>query len=181
MVARPPTRAGRRLAGRVLAVLAIATCVISIAAQSSVPARIVSTSPSITDTLFALGLGDRVVGVSTFCRYPAAVIGLPKVGTFLKPEPELIARLKPDLVFVHTGPNATATQLATLGIRTATVDSGSLAAVFSTVRGIGAAAGVPDRAERLVADIHRRLDRVRSAVAGRTPRKVLIIVGRRTG
>ena len=64
-----------------------------------------STSPSITETLFALGLGDRVVGVSTYCRYPAAVAALPKVGTFLKPDAETIARLKPDLVFVHKGPN----------------------------------------------------------------------------
>ena len=71
----------------------------------AIPARIVSTSPSITETLFALGLGDRVVGVSTYCRYPPAVAALPKVGTFLKPDAETIARLKPDLVFVHKGPN----------------------------------------------------------------------------
>jgi len=62
------------------------------------PARIVSTSPSITETLFALGLGRRVVGVSTFCRYPPEVATLAKVGTFLRPDAEVIARLRPDLV-----------------------------------------------------------------------------------
>ena len=87
-----------------------------------------STSPSITETLFALGLGDRVVGVSTYCRYPAAVAALPKVGTFLKPDAEMIARLKPDLVFVHKGPNNVLAQLGTLGIKTAVVDRGSLPA-----------------------------------------------------
>ncbi|HXI30160.1 MAG TPA: hypothetical protein VNG89_17100, partial [Vicinamibacterales bacterium] len=56
------------------------------AAAPPIPARIVSTSPSITETLFALRLGDRVVGVSTYCRYPIEVLTLPKVGTFLKPE-----------------------------------------------------------------------------------------------
>jgi iron complex transport system substrate-binding protein len=145
------------------------------------PARIVSTSPGITETLFALGLGDRVVGVSTFCRYPADVVRLPKVGTFLKPEPETIARLQPDLVLVHTGPNAAASQLATLGIRTAIVDRGTLAGVFTAIRQIGGAAGVPDRADLLLAAVNHGLDRVRASVAGRAPRRVLVIVGRRTG
>ncbi|MBI4885744.1 MAG: ABC transporter substrate-binding protein [Acidobacteria bacterium] len=150
-------------------------------AQPAPPARIVSTSPNITETLFALGLGDRVVGVSKFCRFPPAVAALPKVGTFLRPDAEIIARLRPDLVFVHTGPNAIVAQLDALGIRTTTIAPGSLAAVFSTIRDIGAAAGVPARAERLVGDITSRLERVTIAVAGRPRRTVLIIVGRRTG
>ncbi len=147
----------------------------------AVPARIVSTSPSITETLFALGLGDRVVGVSRFCRYPAAVAALPKVGTFLKPDAEAIAALRPDIVFVHAGPNSAAAQLQTLGIKTATVDRGGLTTVFTTIGQIGAAAGVPDRGEHLIADLRAGLDRVKAAVAGRQPRRVLIIVGRRTG
>jgi iron complex transport system substrate-binding protein len=146
-----------------------------------IPARIVSTSPSITETLFALGLGDHVVGVSNFCRFPPAVAALPKVGTFLKPQPELIARLKPDLVFVHAGPNSAAAQLAALGITTATIDRGSLASVFSTIRQIGRATGVEDRADSLIHRIDERLNRVKAAVAGRPPRTVLIVVGRRTG
>lgn len=170
-----------RLLILLLFALVAAPADVPLVAQTSPPGRIVSTSPSITETLFALGLGDRVVGVSTFCRYPAEVAALPKVGTFLRPEAETIARLKPDLVFVHTGPNAAASQLTTLGIRTVIVDRGSLVSVFATIRQIGVAAGVPDRADRLIADIDAGLDRVRAAVQGRAPRKVLIIVGRRTG
>jgi iron complex transport system substrate-binding protein len=147
----------------------------------TMPARIVSTSPSITETLFALGLGDRVVGVSRFCRYPAAVSGLPKVGTFQKPDTETIAGLRPDMVFAHAGPNNAAAQLQMLGIKTATVDRGALPTVFTTIQQIGAAAGVSDRATRLIADLRGGLDRVKAAVAGRPPRRVLIIVGRRTG
>jgi len=146
-----------------------------------IPARIVSTSPSITETLFALGLGDRVVGVSTYCRYPAAVAALPKVGTFLKPDAETIAQLKPDLVFVHKGPNNVLAQLGTLGLETAVVDRGSLPSVFATIREISVAAHVADRGARLVSELNTELDRVRASVAGRTPRKILIIVGRRTG
>ena len=178
MVTRVRRQAGMNLvAGVGIALLAIG----AIHAQPSIPRRIVSTSPNITETLFALGLGDRVVGVSTYCRFPAEVSKLPRVGTFLKPDAEIIARLTPELVILNTGPNSAASQLASLGFKTATIDTGSLAAVFTTIRAIGSAAGVPDRADRLVADINRRLDRVRSAVAGRAPRRVLIIVGRQTG
>jgi len=152
------------------------------AAQAgAIPSRIVSTSPSITETLFALQLGDRIVGVSTYCRYPKQVLSLPKVGTFLKPEPETIARLEPDLVYVHAGPNTVATQLNALGVRTAVVDRGSLPGVFSTIRQISAAAAVPERGEALVRDIQSALDRIRTAVAAKPARRVLIVVGRRTG
>ncbi len=150
-------------------------------AQGGIPSRIVSTSPSITETLFALGLGDRVVGVSTYCRYPAQVRSLPKVGTFLKPEPETIARLKPDLIYVHAGPNSAVAQLTALGLRTAIVDRGTLPGVFSTIRQISEAAAVPERGDALVREIQASLDRVKAAVAGTPARRVLVIVGRRTG
>jgi iron complex transport system substrate-binding protein len=160
--------------------LALATAAVPSYAQAT-SARIVSTSPSITETLFALGIGDRVVGVSTYCRYPETVAKLPKVGTFLKPEAETIARLKPDLVFVHTGPTAVASQLAALGIKTTVVDRGSLPSVFATIRQISLAAGVGDKGTELVEQINATLDSIRASVANRPPRKLLIIVGRRTG
>jgi iron complex transport system substrate-binding protein len=156
-------------------------CVVTTAVAAATPTRIVSTSPSITESLFALGLGSRVVGVSSFCRYPAEVVTLPKVGSYLRPETEVIARLRPDLVLVNAGPNQAERQLTTLGIRAVTVAPGSLASVYSTIRTIGEAAGVPDRATALVADLSTRLDRVHVAVAGRPPKRVLVIVGRRTG
>jgi iron complex transport system substrate-binding protein len=161
--------------------LVLAASVVGLSQPQPVPSRIVSTSPSITETLFALGLGDRVVGVSTYCRYPPEVAQLPKVGTFLRPNAETIARLKPDLVIVQAGPNQVASPLATLGIKTALVESGSLEGVFVTIQRISAAAGVPGRGNRLVTDVRSALQRIRSAVAPRAPRKVLIIVGRQTG
>jgi ABC-type Fe3+-hydroxamate transport system substrate-binding protein len=171
-------KAIRRRAGLVALVMVAGG---SLTAQRASPVRLVSTSPSITETLFALGLGDRVVGVSSYCRFPPEVAALPKVGAFLSPDAEVIARLKPDLVFVHTGPNTAAAQLAALRIPTAMIDRGSLPTIFLTIRQIGAAAGVPDRGDTLIATITGRLDRVKTAVAGRTPRTVLIIVGRQTG
>ena len=151
------------------------------AGAQAIPARIVSTSPSITETLFALGLGDRVVGVSTYCRYPPAVAALPKVGTFLKPDAETIARLKPDLVFVHEGPNTVAAQLARLGLKTARRRSRVVVERVCHHPADQRAAGVPDEASGCSHDVNAGLDRVKASVAGRAPRKILIVVGRRTG
>jgi ABC-type Fe3+-hydroxamate transport system substrate-binding protein len=156
-------------------------CLAVSGADAAMQSRIVSTSPSITESLFALGLGSRVVGVSTYCRYPPEVTRLPKVGSFVRPQTELIARLRPDLVIAHAGPHDVPRQLSALGIRSITVDRGALASVYSTMRAIGAAAGVADRAEAVVADLQRRLDQVHAAVASRSAKKVLLIVGRRPG
>jgi len=145
------------------------------------PARIVSTSPSITETLFALDLGPRVVAVSRYCRYPPEVTALPKIGTFLQPDVELIARLDPDMAIVHPNPNGVTRQLGALRVPFVTVEQGGLGRVYSSIRVIGMAAGVPDRARALVATLQARLDRVRAAVASRRAQRVLIIVGRRPG
>ena len=150
-------------------------------AAEPAPSRIVSTSPSITETLFALGLGGRVVGVSTYCRYPAEVVTLPKVGTFLKPDAELIARLRPDLVVLHSMPSDLDRRLTSLHIPFVVVDRGTLTSVFSSIKQIGAAAGVTPRADQLVADLQQRLARIRQQYASQPRSTVLLIVGRRPG
>ena len=165
----------------VVAALALSVFVASTARPASAPTRIVSTSPSITETLFALGLGDRVVGVSRFCRFPPEVAEIPKVGTFLKPDAERIAALRPDLVVVHEVSDGVDRRLAALRIPSIVVDRGTMASVFSSIRQIASATGVPTRGDALIADIQRRLDVVRRA-GGRTARpRVLFIIGRRPG
>ncbi len=118
--------------------------------------------------------------MSRFCRYPAAVAALPKIRTFLKPDVELIARLRPDLVIVHESHTTTAERLASLSIRYITVERGTLASVFSNIRDIGAAAGVADRAGARAGSRTAARTSVRQSVAGRPPKRVLIVVGRRT-
>jgi iron complex transport system substrate-binding protein len=158
-------------------------CAVALVAglRAAGPARIVSTSPSITETLFALGLGDRLVGVSTYCRFPPEVAKLPKVGSFLKPDAELIAGLRPDLVVVHEIGNGLDRRLGSLRIPFIIVERGNLASAYSSMREIATAAGVPERAETLVADLQQRLDAVRRAGAARPKRRVLFIIGRRPG
>jgi iron complex transport system substrate-binding protein len=145
------------------------------------PARIVSTFPSITETVFALGAGERVVGVSNYCRYPAAVLSLPKIGTYTKPDAEKIALLRPDMVIIQKTAAGLADRLSALGIPHAEVKIGSLAEVFSMIRDIGGAVGLPDRAEKLNVEIRSRLDAIRAETAGRARPTVMIVVGKTPG
>ncbi len=145
------------------------------------PQRIVSTSPSITEILFALDLGSHVVGVSNYCEYPAQVKQLPKVGTFLRPDAERIARLKPDLVIVHKLPNALTDRLKALHIAYAEVDSGGLVDSYSEIEQIGRAAGALEEASHLVATMRARLDEIRTHTAGKKKPHVIVIIGRSPG
>jgi len=152
------------------------------AAAAEPTRRIVSTSPSITETLFALGLGDRVVGVSRYCRYPPPVLALPKVGTFLKPDVESVARLSPELVLIHAKADGLEGRLSAVGLRFVSVDRGAgLAGVYSSIGAIAEAASVPERGRALVAEIQRRLAQMRDGAKGAPHPRVLLIVGRRPG
>ena len=170
-----------RRAGILLLLVGLCAAAWGAGLRAAGPARIVSTSPSITETLFALGLGDRVVGVSTYCRFPPQVAALPKVGSFLKPDAELIAGLRPDLVVVHEAGNGLDRRLTSLHIPFVIVARGSLPSMFSSMRQIASAAGVPARADALIGDVQRRLDAIRSAGAARPKRRVLFIIGRSPG
>src|SRR5437868_15447573 len=76
------------------------------------PRRIVSTAPSITELLYALGLGDHVAGVTRYCRYPPEAQQKPKIGDYINPNLEAIAALRPDLVIIQTNPVRLAEKLA---------------------------------------------------------------------
>jgi len=145
------------------------------------PHRIVSTSPSITEALFALGLGPRVVGVSNYCEYPPEVKDLPKVGTYLRPDAERIARLNPDLVILHKLPNDLTGRLTALHIPYAEVDRGGLTDAYTEIRQIGEAAGIKEQAEKLVSKIHARLDQIRALTAGKKKPSVIFVIGRDPG
>lgn len=145
------------------------------------PLRIVSTFPSATETLFALGAGDRVVGVSNYCRYPPAVLSLPKVGTYTKPDPEKIALLRPDMVIIERTAATLADRLSALGIPYAEVKVGSLDEVYSMILDIGRAVGLPGNAANLNNEIQSRLAAVRAEAHGKPHPSVLVVVGRTPG
>jgi iron complex transport system substrate-binding protein len=145
------------------------------------PQRIVSTSPSITESLFALGLGPRVVGVSNYCEYPPAVLALPKVGTFLHPDPELIARLQPNLVIVHKLPNELTNRLAALHIAVAEVDRGAIQDTYSEILQIGKATATEPQAQELVHRLKDRMNNIRLQAQSQLHPSVVIVIGRTPG
>lgn len=143
--------------------------------------RIVSTAPSITEALFALGLGDKVVGVSRFCDFPAVVQKLPKVGTYLAPDAEAIARLTPDLVILQRISSELTDRLRALHIAFIEVPHGTLNDVYTGIALIARAAGVPERADVLVNRIKYGLAAIQAKARKLQSPRVLVIINRRPG
>jgi iron complex transport system substrate-binding protein len=158
--------------------VALLAAVVSIAAAAP-PMRIVSLAPGVTETLFALGEGGAVVGVSQYCDYPAAATRLPKVGTFLTPNVEAIAALRPDLII---GPGLSSSRrevrtLAAMGYPTMTVNDNSLDGIEQSIALIGARTGEQAAARRLLGAIQTHIEEVRARLERTKPRTVVMLVG----
>ena len=147
-------------------------------AASKPPQRIVSTTPSVTELLYALGLGDRVAGVTRFCRYPPEAQLKPKVGDYINPNLEVIASLRPDLVIIQTNPVRLADRLGALRLKTLEVNQDGIEAICSSIRSIASAAGVAGRGETLIASIQAKLAEIRQRAASLQKARVLFVVGR---
>jgi iron complex transport system substrate-binding protein len=142
------------------------------------PARIVSLAPSITETLFAVGAGDRVVGVTAHCDYPAEAATREKVGGYDSPSVEAVLRLSPDLVIApEEGMLAAAVgQLRRVGVRVEAVRVASLDDLYAAVERIGALAGREGAGRALAADLRRRTAAVGAAVGARPRVRALLVV-----
>lgn len=156
----------------------LAILVVAAAALGAAPQRIVSTAPSITEMLYALGLGDRVVGVTTFCRYPPEAARKPKIGSYLQPDAESVMAQRPDLVVAEKTMARGTAALRRLGLTVLEVDDGSLAGIYESIRAIARAAGAGPRGEALCARIRAELDAIRMAAGGGRRPRVLFVVGR---
>ncbi len=149
-------------------------------AGAGVPLRIVSMVPSITETLFALGVGERVVGVSDYCDYPPEVKALPRVGTFVSPVAEAVAALTPDLILTSPSPgNESAVRaLARAGVPTAVVGGdASLDEVRAAIARVAEVAGVSDRGRDLLLELDGKIQAVRAAADGKARPVVAVVVG----
>ena len=148
-------------------------------AAAGVPARVVSLAPSVTEIVYALGTGERLVGVCGQCDHPREVAALPRVGGYLAPSVETTLALRPDLVIAVPSPgNREAVRaIERAGVRVLIVHDRTLSDLWDSVRDIAGALDVPDAGERVTADVRRRLDAVRARVAGLPVRRVLVVVG----
>ncbi|HEV8200788.1 MAG TPA: cobalamin-binding protein [Candidatus Polarisedimenticolia bacterium] len=142
------------------------------------PRRIVTLAPNATDTIAALGLGDRLVGVSDFCQPPPEAKEVRRVGGLLTPDLEVIRALKPDLLVGSTSGNdpGLASEAQALGIPLFILNAETVEQVLEGIGGLGVALGEQAKATALVQGLRARLDAVDRRVAGRPRPRVLYIV-----
>ena len=131
------------------------------------PERIVSLSPANTEILFALGLGDRIVGVTEYCTYPEAALSKDKIGGFSTINTEKIAVLNPDLLVAADGNSEeTIAHLRELGYTIITVNADTIDTTLADIRLIGKAAGVESAAEELVSSMKADLAEIAEKTKG---------------
>lgn len=149
------------------------------AAAAAEAQRIISLAPSATEAIFALGFGDRVVGVSSYCDYPPEVARIDRVGTFLSPNLERIVAKRPDVIVAVPTPGnqATVEALERLGLKVVVVDPETVADIEAALVTIARALGDEAAGPALVARIEARMQAVRERVAAAPRRRVLMVVG----
>ncbi len=148
---------------------------------SAPPQRIVSLAPDITETLFALGLGPQVVGVTRFCDYPPPALKIEKVGGLVDPSLEKIQVLHPDLVVAFRGnPIGIVNKLRSLDLPVFVFNSGpTLAGVLEMITKMGKLTfriGAAEKLRRVLEDSRLRVASALENVAN-TPRTFLSIPG----
>jgi len=157
-----------------MAFLPVAPC----RADNDPCARIVSLAPSVTEVLFELGLGDKVVGVTRYCRYPPQAQSIAKVGGFYDMSLENLLGLKPTYVF-GLRENAEIRESATrFGVHSQEVDHTTVAGIKKSIETIGNVCGVQERAQQKLAVLEHREQVVRTEMHDIPAYKTLVIVGR---
>jgi len=154
------------------------------AALSARPAsalRVVSLAPALTETLFAVGAGDDLVGVSAQCDYPPEAARVDRVGTFLKPNVEAILTKRPDIIIAAPSPtNASFLEaLQRFGMKVLLVESNSVRQTIDNILRIADAVDHGDAGHALVRLIERNLEETRRRLMGSERRRVLLVLGQR--
>jgi len=168
-----------RLAAALLAIV-VTACAPPVQ-RTGRPERIVSLAPSVTEAIYALGAGERLVGACAQCDWPEAAQALPRVGGYLAPSVELILAARPDLVVVVPSPgNREAVRaVERAGVRVLVLHDRTLADLRAGIRALAEAVEAHEAGERLVAAVDAGLEAVRARVAARPRQRVLLVVGHR--
>jgi len=143
-------------------------------------ARVVSIAPANTEIAFALGAGDKVVGVTTYCDYPAEAASIAKIGDFSNPSVEKIVALEPDLVLVAGGiQESFRAKLEKLGIAVYMADPTTLDELYADLQELGDLMGVSANASATVDDMKQQVADVEEKVAeAETPKVFMEIYGK---
>lgn len=142
------------------------------------PLRVVSLAPSLTETLYALAVDDRLVGDTDYCDYPPAAQKKPKVGGVINPNLEQIASLHPDLVLVTKEGNLleTVRSLDTLGIPSYATDARTVDEIISSTQKLADVLNVSASGKTLANDLERRLETLHAKLSTLPPKRVLFVV-----
>lgn len=144
-----------------------------------VPERIVSLAPSVTENLFALGLGDRVVGVTTYCDYPPEAAQKERVGDTLRPSVERIVALRTELAIISTSSQLEdyVRKLESAGVPVYISNPRNVEEVLTSIEHIGEITGAQSAARDLVSTLRNRIDAVERRVSSLGRTRVLLILG----
>ncbi len=142
------------------------------------PRRIVSLAPSVTETLFALGAGEQLVGICTFCDFPREVERIDRIGSYLAPNVEAIIAKAPDVV-IGVPPNSpeAVAALRRAGLRVVIIQVDTLEQIEAAMRTIAHEAGRDAQGEALLGELRQRMAAVRTRLEGAPQRRVLMVVG----
>lgn len=140
--------------------------------------RIVSLAPNLTETIYALGLQDRLVGDTDYCDFPPEAQQKPKVGGAVNPSLEAIAALHPDLVLVTKNLNRleTVEALAEIGIPSYATDPHTVEAIITSIARLSDLLGAPEAGSALATDLERHVSALHDRLASLPRRRVLFIV-----
>lgn len=143
------------------------------------PERIVSLSPNITETLFALGIGERLVGRTDYCDFPSETQYIESMGDLFTPSIEKVVSAAPDLVIIsNLGQSQTIDAIEAAGIPVAFIDEPStMEGTFRIIEQVGAITGTASQAQEIVLSLQETLDAVEAKRSPGTPPTVYYVTG----
>ncbi len=142
--------------------------------------RVVSLAPNLTENIFAVGAGGKLVGVTSYCDYPEEAKQIPKIGDTISPNIETIIASKPQVVFVSTASqieNFTAT-LEGRGINVFVTNPSDFEGILRNLKQMGDVLGTAANAEKLIADLRNRVKAVEEKVKDQPRAKVFVQIAR---
>ncbi len=142
--------------------------------------RIISLAPNLTENIFAVGAGDRLIGDTTYCNYPPEAENISRIGDTINPNLERIIALKPQIVFVSTASQIEAftETLQRQNIAVFVTNPQNIDGVYKSLAQIGEITGETEKANQLIESLKKRAAAVEAATGSATRLKVFVQISR---
>lgn len=143
------------------------------------PERIISVAPNVTELIYALGKGDKLLGRTDYCDYPSEAKNVQSIGSLTNPNVEKIIELKPDVVIASTHfKDDVAKKLEALGIKIIVLyNAEDFNGVYDIIDTLGKIVNAQDKAKTLVSTMQKKIEEVKAKVEGQKMPKVYFVVG----